>query len=179
MKVKVVLAALALMLSGSAMAQQRINKIVDELEEKGIDVNKVVKRDPKTKQIVSEVKTLTFYSKEAKYANRLREAFRLDAEDSVSEVVRNHGNHYVLTFKDGKQTGTYMMTISGEKDKPKVSLHIVIKEGDFEVIHGNWMPLDSLGSFEFNAPEFAEKYREIYEKAKKKARRNSAFRRTS
>ncbi|MBR2291363.1 MAG: DUF5024 domain-containing protein, partial [Prevotella sp.] len=53
MKAKVVLAALALMLGSSAMAQQRIDKIVEELEQKGVDVNKVVKRDPKTKQIVS------------------------------------------------------------------------------------------------------------------------------
>lgn len=180
MKAKVVLAALALMLGGSAMAQQRIDKIVEELEQKGVDVNKVVKRDPKTKQIVSEVKTMTFYSKEAKYANRLREAFRLDAENSVNEVVRNHGNHYVLTFKDGKQTGTYVMTISGESDKPKVSLHIVIKEGDFEIIRGNWdgyllNPLDSLGNFEFNIPDLTEKYREIYEKARKQMRHKQKY----
>lgn len=180
MKAKAVLAALALILSSSALAQQRIDKIVDELEQKGVDVNKVVKRNPKTRQIVSEVKTLTFYSKEAKYAKRLKEAFRQEAENSVNEVVRSQGNHYTLTFKDGKQTGTYVLTISGESDKPKVSLHIVIKEGDFESIHGTWdgyllNPLDSLGNFEFNIPDLTEKYREIYEKVRKQMRHKQKY----
>ena len=175
MKAKVVLAALALMLGSSAMAQQRIDKIVEELEQKGVDVNKVVKRDPKTKQIVSTVKSLAFYSKDSKYANRLREAFKKDAENAATETVSNHGNNYTLIFRDGKKRATYTLSISeGVKSKtqnlpleidhgaraipvngsnskngnpnPLVRLSIVIKDGDSPDFDWGTLNLDGIES---------------------------------
>ena len=92
----------ALFTCSSMMAQSHIDKIVDELEQKGVDVSKVVKRDPKTKKPYSIVKSLTFYSKDSNYANRLKEAFKKEAENAVQESVSNKGNNYVLIFKDGK-----------------------------------------------------------------------------
>ena len=87
----------------SAIAQSHIDKIVDELEQKGVDISKVVRRDPKTKKIVSETKNLSFYSKDGNYANRLKEAFNKDAEDAVQENVNNRGNTHLLVFKTARR----------------------------------------------------------------------------
>ena len=73
----------ALFTCSPVMAQSRIDKIVDELEQKGVDAKKVVKRDPNTKKPYYIVKSLTFYSKDSNYANRLKEAFGKDAEDAI------------------------------------------------------------------------------------------------
>ena len=74
----------ALIACNPVMAQNHIDKIVDELEQKGVDAKKVVKRDPKTKKPYYIVKSLTFYSKDSNYANRLKEAFKKDAEDAIA-----------------------------------------------------------------------------------------------
>lgn len=121
----------ALFTCSSIMAQSHIDKIVDELEQKGVDVSKVVKRDPKTKKPYSIVKNLTFYSKDSNYANRLKEAFKKEAENAVQESVSNKGNNYVLIFKDGKIKTTYSMSITPLKDKdPLVSISIIVRDGN-------------------------------------------------
>lgn len=121
---------LAVLLCGCATAQSRIDRIVDELEEKGVNMSKVVKRDPKTKQVYSIVKTFTFYSKDGKYARRLKEAFAQDAENAVSEVVNNYGNNSVLVFRDGRRKATYTLNIVDDKGKdPRVNVTIIIKDG--------------------------------------------------
>ena len=107
------------------MAQSRIDKIVDELEQKGVDTIKVVRRDPKTKKPYSIVKSLTFYSKDSNYANRLKEAFRKDAEDAIEERVEKKGNNYRLIFVDGEKRTTYYLNIQERQDKdPRVDLRI-------------------------------------------------------
>ena len=121
----------ALIAYSPMMAQNHIDKIVDELEQKGVDASKVVKRDPKTKKPYSTVKSLTFYSKDSNYANRLKEAFRKDAEDAIEEKVENKGNSYRLIFVDGKKRTTYYLNIQERRDKdPRVDLKIYMKEGD-------------------------------------------------
>lgn len=147
MKTKVMLlAAMALFICCNLSAQSNIDKIVDEIEQKGVDVNKVVKRDPKTKQVYSSVKSLTFYSKDSKYANRLKEAFKKDAENAVTETVNNHGNNYTLIFHDGKKRAIYTMQISkGLNEKtPKVYLSIMIKDGDSHDFDWGTMNIDGL-----------------------------------
>lgn len=107
------------------IAQSRIDKIVDELEQKGVDTKKVVRRDPKTKKPYSIVKSLTFYSKDSNYANRLKEAFRKDAEDAIEERVEKKGNNYRLIFVDGEKRTTYYLNIQERQDKdPRVDLRI-------------------------------------------------------
>ena len=107
------------------MAQSRIDKIVDELEQKGVDTKKVVRRDPKTKKPYSIVKSLTFYSQDSNYANRLKEAFRKDAEDAIEERVEKKGNNYRLIFVDGEKRTTYYLNIQERQDKdPRVDLRI-------------------------------------------------------
>ena len=121
----------ALIACSPVMAQSRIDKIVDEIEQKGVDVSKVVKRDPKTKKPYSITKSLTFYSKDGNYANRLKEAFRKDAEDAEQESVSNKGNNYRLIFVDGKKKSIYSLNIQEQQDKnPRVSLKIVMRDGD-------------------------------------------------
>ena len=121
----------ALITCSPVMAQNHIDKIVDEIEQKGVDVSKVVKRDPKTKKPYSITKSLTFYSKDGNYANRLKEAFRKDAEDAEQESVSNKGNNYRLIFVDGKKRSIYSLNIQERQDKnPRVSLKIVMRDGD-------------------------------------------------
>jgi hypothetical protein len=123
--------AAALITCSPVMAQSHIDKIVDEIEQKGVDVSKVVKRDPKTKKPYSITKSLTFYSKDSNYANRLKEAFRKDAEDAEQESVSNKGNNYRLIFVDGKKKTTYSLNIQEQKDKdPRVSLKIIMRDGN-------------------------------------------------
>lgn len=115
----------------SATAQSRIDKIVDELEQKGVDVSKVVRRDPKTKKVISETKNLSFYSKDSNYANRLKEAFKKDAENAVQETVSNHGNTYLLVFKDGTKNAHYNLIITQIDGKdPLVKLNIIVRDGN-------------------------------------------------
>lgn len=121
----------ALIACSPVMAQSRIDKIVDEIEQKGVDVSKVVKRDPKTKKPYSITKSLTFYSKDGNYANRLKEAFRKDAEDAEQESVSNKGNNYRLIFVDGKKKSIYSLNIQERQDKdPRVSLRIIMRDGN-------------------------------------------------
>lgn len=123
--------AAALITCSPVMAQSHIDKIVDEIEQKGVDVSKVVKRDPKTKKPYSITKSLTFYSKDSNYANRLKEAFRKDAEDAEQESVSNKGNNYRLIFVDGKKRSIYSLNIQEQQDKdPRVSLKIVMRDGN-------------------------------------------------
>ncbi|MBP5798543.1 MAG: DUF5024 domain-containing protein [Prevotella sp.] len=134
---KLILTMVAVLIACSPMmAQSRIDKIVDEIEQKGVDVSKVVKRDPKTKKPYSIVKSLTFYSKDSNYANRLKEAFRKDAEDAEQESVSNKGNNYRLVFVDGKKKSIYSLNIQEQQDKdPRVLLKIVMRDGDVKEIN--------------------------------------------
>ena len=52
-------AVAALFVCSPLMAQSHIDKIVEELEQKGVDVSKVVKRDPKTKASPSTARTVS------------------------------------------------------------------------------------------------------------------------
>lgn len=146
MKAKnLILTVVAVLIACSpVMAQSRIDKIVDEIEQKGVDVSKVVKRDPKTKKPYSITKSLTFYSKDGNYANRLKEAFRKDAEDAEQESVSNKGNDYRLIFVDGKKRSIYSLNIQEQQDKdPRVSLKIVMRDGDVKGTDNN----DIINSF--------------------------------
>ena len=122
---------MAALICCSAAAQSHIDKIVDEIEQKGVDVSKVVKRDPKTKKPYSIVKRLTFYSKDGNYAKRLKEAFQKDAEDATEEKVEKKGNHYVLIFIDGKKKTIYTLDIQERQEKdPQVGLSIVMRDAN-------------------------------------------------
>ena len=137
----------ALIACNPVMAQNHIDKIVDELEQKGVDAKKVVKRDPKTKKPYYIVKSLTFYSKDSDYANRLKEAFKKDAEDAIEEKVEKKGNSYRLIFADGKKKTTYYLNIQERQDKdPRVDLRIYMKDGDVKGLDNFDSIMDFFGS---------------------------------
>ena len=136
----------ALITCSPVMAQSHIDKIVDELEQKGVDAKKVVKRDPKTKKPYSIAKSLTFYSKDSNYANRLKEAFRKDAEDAIEERVEKKGNSYRLIFVDGEKRTTYYLNIQERQDKdPRVDLKIYM-DGDAKGFNNLDRIMDFFGS---------------------------------
>ena len=137
----------ALIACNPVMAQNHIDKIVDELEQKGVDAKKVVKRDSKTKKPYYIVKSLTFYSKDSNYANRLKEAFKKDAEDAIEEKVEKKGNSYRLIFADGKKKTTYYLNIQERQDKdPRVDLRIYMKDGDVKGLDNFDSIMDFFGS---------------------------------
>ena len=137
----------ALITYSPVMAQNRIDKIVEKLEQEGVDTKKVVKRDPKTKKPYSIVKSLTFYSKDSNYANRLKEAFRKDAEDAIEEKVEKKGNSYKLIFVDGKKRTTYYLNIQERQDKdPRVDLKIYMQDGDVKELNNLDGIMDFFGS---------------------------------
>ena len=149
MKAKqLILTVMAVFIANSPMmAQNHIDKIVDELEQKGVDASKVVKRDPKTKKPYSIVKSLTFYSKDSNYANRLKEAFKKDAEDAIEEKVEKKGNSYKLIFVDGKKRTTYYLNIQERQDKdPRVDLKIYMQDGDVKEFNNLDGIMDFFGS---------------------------------
>lgn len=132
---QLILTVMMTVICSSAVAQSHIDKVVDEIEQKGVDVSKVVKRDPKTKKPYSIVKSLTFFSKDGNYANRLKEAFQKDAEDAAEEKVERKGNHYVLVFIDGKKKTTYTLNIQEQQDKnPRVDLKVIMRDGNVKGI---------------------------------------------
>ena len=144
---RLILSMMAMLFTiSSATAQSHIDKIVDELEQKGVDISKVVRRDPKTKKVVSETKSLSFYSKDSNYANRLKEAFKKDAEDAVQETVNNHGNTHLLIFKNGTKSAHYNLTITPKSGKdPLVQLYIKM----YIINNDGNIKLEGLEGFEF------------------------------
>ena len=177
-KGKVMMVIAIWLLSSCAIAQSSIDKIVDELEKKGVDVSFVAKRDPKTKQVYMQTKTLCFYSKEGKYANRLKEAFRKEGENAATETYSHSGNNYTLVFKDGKKRYTYTLTITNKSDgNPLVNLAIVFRNNSIVAEDDFWDKfhiegfnsierLDSL-NLDFDASKWTKPYKDAYEKYKK------------
>ena len=63
----------------SVMAQKNIDKVLEEIEKRDdASVNSVVKRDPKTRKVISVVKS--FSLTDDKMVKRLIEAFEKDEE---------------------------------------------------------------------------------------------------
>ena len=67
------------------MAQKNIDKVLEEIERRNdVSVNSVVKRDPKTRKIVSIVKS--FNLSNHSMASKLIEAFEKDEEYTVTAI---------------------------------------------------------------------------------------------
>ncbi len=165
-----------------ALAQQHIDQVVKDLEKKGVDVTTVVKRNDK-KQIYSQVKSLSFISKDGNFARKLEEAFDKDAENASSESrTKRSGNvSYTLIFKNEKKKGVYVLSISNrEGDDPMVNVSITLRDNSVEGSkEGNiWFDGDIFGlngdGFQINvdslksqANRFKEKYKDFFNKSDK------------
>lgn len=117
-----------------ALAQQHIDKVLDELEQKGVDVTTMVKRNDK-KQIYSQVKNFSFISKDGKFARELEDAFSKDAENASSESKskRSGMTSYTLVFKNEKQRAVYVLSITQKEGKdPLVAVSVTLRDNSVE-----------------------------------------------
>jgi len=113
------------------MAQKNIDKIIQELEKRSdVSINAVTKRDPKTRKIVSMVKTFTVKDPTSRFIR----AFEKDEEDAITAIKnlpkgRLNTKDAQLTFifhptKDEKRTYNLTTDRNGV-----VTLSVVIKLG--------------------------------------------------
>ena len=113
------------------MAQKNIDKIIQELEKRSdVSINSVTKRDPKTRKIVSMVKTFTVKDPTSRFIR----AFEKDEEDAITAIKnlpkgRLNAKDAQLTFifhptKDEKRTYNLTTDRNGV-----VTLSVVIKLG--------------------------------------------------
>lgn len=112
-----------------SMAQAKIDRIAEELEKTGVECSKVISRDPKTKKVVSIVKSFEFKSKNGKWAERLKKAFAAEAVNATSEISEKGGRDWCLIFNDSIQHMIYTLEIGDQKPDPKVELNIIINIG--------------------------------------------------
>lgn len=121
------------------VAQQRIDKIVDELEKKGVNVNTVVKRNSK-KEVYFTSKTLSFVSKEGNYARQLEDAFDKDSENATTVTKNKSGSTttYTLIFKENKKKSIYVMNIRGGKTDPRVSFTVSYRDRTIQANKDDW-----------------------------------------
>ena len=114
-----VLVAACLLSFTPVAAQQKIDRLMDEIESRGVDVNTVIKRDKKTGKMTFMTRQMTFRSRKGNYAKKLERAFD---EESRKAVLVNHSNgRYKLEFEDAEGNSSYYMLTSG-KGEPTVKL---------------------------------------------------------
>lgn len=114
-----VLVAACLLSFTPVAAQQKIDRLMDEIESRGVDVNTVIKRDKKTGKMIYMTRQMTFRSRKGNYAKKLERAFD---EESRKAVLVNHSNgRYKLEFEDAEGNTSYYMLTSG-KGEPTVKL---------------------------------------------------------
>ena len=127
---------MAMLLAGTAntMAQSNIEKELKIIEKRSSKTEKVVKRNPKTKEVGLIVTSYQLYSKEGIRANALREAFEKDIA-KASDVQMSHNDSkgmtnckYVLTFEKGKTKTVYSLEISGRTDRPLVKVKMYFRD---------------------------------------------------
>jgi hypothetical protein len=192
MKAKHLLVALfaVLLFSGfdcvKVCAQRNIDRVVRDLEDKGVDENTVVKRNKKNHQVYKMIKNLTFYSLNSNYARQFKKAFEKDSEDARSVFSNLKGNNvncysYTLIFENGKKKSTYSITVSPYKPNPLVNVSIIISDpsndddDESSINYYQWKggKLNGLDpeafkkiqelSNSFNALDFSKEYTKQYE----------------
>lgn len=154
----------------SVMAQKNIDKVLAEIEKRDdASVNSVVKRDPKTRKIVSVVKS--FSLTDEKMTKALIEAFEKDEEYTVTAIKdmpkgRKDATRANFTFifqkENEKQTYTFSVGSSG-----KINVSVIIKQEksgkDYSLYFNN-----DLNGMDFEIPTMnEEQMKELQESIKK------------
>lgn len=140
-------------------AQQKIDRLMDEIESRGVDVNTVIKRDKKTGMMTFMTRQMTFRSRKGNYAKKLERAFD---EESRKAVLVNHSNgRYKLEFEDAEGNTSYYMLTSG-KGEPTVKL--------CKSFRGHGYTEDKSYQFVWDA-ETMKRYREQMERVRKQMER--------
>lgn len=102
------------------MAQKNIDRLFEELERRDdVSVNSVTKRDPKTRKIVSVVKS--FSLKDVKMAKRMIEVFEKDeeyAETAIKDMPKGRKSamrvNFNFIFRSDNKRSTYTLTTNEE-----------------------------------------------------------------
>jgi len=150
-----VLVAACLLSFTPVAAQQKIDRLMDEIESRGVDVNTVIKRDKKTGKMTYMTRQMTFRSRKGNYAKKLERAFD---EESRKAVLVNHSNgRYKLEFEDAEGNTSYYMLTSG-KGEPTVKL--------CKSFRGHGYTEDKSYQFVWDA-ETMKRYREQMERLRK------------
>ena len=150
-----VLMAACLLSFTPVAAQQKIDRLMDEIESRGVDVNTVIKRDKKTGRMTFMTRQMTFRSRKGNYAKKLERAFD---EESRKAVLVNHSNgRYKLEFEDAEGNTSYYMLTSG-KGEPTVKL--------CKSFRGHGYTEDKSYQFVWDA-ETMKRYREQMERVRK------------
>lgn len=109
------------------MAQTSIEKLVSEIESKGVDGTVIVKRNSSTKKIIKKTRCYNFISKNGNYAQKFVRAFKENSDNAVNYVQSR--NNYVAKFINGNMVTTYILNIQGGQSRnPRVSLVITAKD---------------------------------------------------
>ena len=154
-----VLVAACLLSFAPVAAQQKIDRLMDEIESRGVDVNTVIKRDKKTGKMTYMTRQMTFRSRKGNYAKKLERAFD---EESRKAVLVNHSNgRYKLEFEDAEGNTSYYMLTSG-KGEPTVRL--------CKSFRGHGYTEDKSYQFVWDA-ETMKRYREQMERVRKQMER--------
>lgn len=154
-----VLVAACLLSFAPVAAQQKIDRLMDEIESRGVDVNTVIKRDKKTGKMTFMTRQMTFRSRKGNYAKKLERAFD---EESRKAVLVNHSNgRYKLEFEDAEGNTSYYMLTSG-KGEPTVRL--------CKSFRGHGYTEDKSYQFVWDA-ETMKRYREQMERVRKQMER--------
>ena len=121
---------LSFMLVLPLMAQTSIDRLITEIESKGVDGTFIVKRSPVNKKIVSKTRCYDFISKNGIYAQKFIQAFKESSDNAVNYVESK--NNCVETFVSGSTVTTYILSIENKESRnPRVSLVITSKETNY------------------------------------------------
>ena len=171
----------------TALAQAEIDRVAEELEQKGVELGKVITRNPKTKKITKMVKTYEFRSKNGKYAEKLKKAFGKEAENSSKEIFEKGGREWTLIFDSDDCHMVYTLQIGSQEPDPRVELNIIItygKQKSLRIYSPNLGGFDmeefseQMKRFQFDVDSFKvdmEKIRRDAEKARKEFRKRIRF----
>lgn len=123
-------AAMLVMGAAAAQAQGRIEEQIRDLESKNVMTDKIVKRDPATKRVGMETKNFHFFSQGGTVAQSLREAFEAEARSATNVEREERGDNYecVLTFRSGRTTTVYRLSVSGDKSRPEVDVQTYFRD---------------------------------------------------
>lgn len=134
--------ALAMMVTMSAAAQAKIDKLVSQFEKRqGVTVTYTETRNPKTKKIVRQ--NIILNGDNSADARQLWAAFEAERENSV-KVVKTGNKSFIIKFQDKKGHSSYVLNVEGST----WSLVLTKQLGDYRE-QGDDMSLE-LSGYELN-----------------------------
>lgn len=105
-------------------AQQRIDNIIDDLSttESSITFTSTIKRNPKTRSILSIQKDLEFSN--SHLVSQLKNAFKAEAKNAAHTKLTNENGeqHHLLHFNQKGKKSLYLLITNEERHQGKVTI---------------------------------------------------------